>query len=279
VKILLVGRNGQVGSELERSLPTLGELIATDRATLDLSDGDAIRRLVREVKPAVIINAAAYNAVDKAESEPAAAMRVNAMAPGILAEEVKRVGGLLVHYSTDYVFSGEKTAPYTEDDAPGPLSHYGRSKLEGERAIAASACRHLTLRTSWVYSERAANFYRIVRQKAATGEPMRMVDDQTSVPTPSVFLAEYTLGLLHANAEGLFHLVPSGQATRYGFAREVLRALGSTSKLEEARTSEFPSPARRPVYSVLDNRAAAAVLGRTIPDLKVFLRQFENSKG
>ena len=271
MKILLAGRGGQVGSELEKILPALGELIATDRASLDLADPDAIRRRVREAKPALIVNATAYNAVDKAESEPAAAMQVNAVAPGVLAEEAKRLGALLVHYSTDYVFDGAKGAAYREDDPPAPLSAYGRSKLQGESAVLAAGCRHLVLRTSWVYSARATNFYRIIRSKAAAGEPMRMVDDQTSVPTSSVFLAEYTLALLRENAEGLLHLVPSGQATRYAFAREVVRALGSASTLAPARTSDFPSAARRPAYSVLDNRKAAAVLRRGIPDWRDLL--------
>jgi dTDP-4-dehydrorhamnose reductase len=170
-----------------------------------------------------------------------------------------------VHYSTDYVFDGAKQSPYREADAPNPLSHYGSSKVEGERAIAASGCRHLVLRTSWVYSPRATNFYSLIRRKALAHEPMRMVDDQTSVPTPSVFLASHTMGLLREGAEGLLHLVPSGQATRYQFARAVARALRSRSSVDPARTEDFPSPARRPAYSVLDNRKAAAVLGAPLP--------------
>ena len=265
MRILLTGRYGQVGCELERTLPTLGEVMATDRSTLDLNDNDAIRRVVREVRPEVIVNAAAYTAVDKAEDERASATRVNAIAPGVLAEEAKRLGAVLVHYSTDYVFDGEKRSPYTEDDAPNPMSHYGRTKLEGERAIAASACRHLILRTSWVYGPRAANFYRIILRKAQAGEPMRMVDDQTSVPTTSVFVAEYTAALMKKNANGLLHLVPSGAASRYDFACEVVSAARSSSRVQRASSSEFPAAARRPAYSVLANRRAAALLGR-LPD-------------
>jgi dTDP-4-dehydrorhamnose reductase len=261
LRILLTGRNGQVGWELERALPALGELIATDRSTLDLSDADAIRRIVREAKPQLIVNAAAYTAVDRAETERDAAIQVNAVAPGVLAEEAKRLGALLVHYSTDYVFDGEKRSPYLENDRPNPISHYAFTKLEGERAVAASGCRHLILRTSWVYGPRASNFYQIIRRKAAANEPMRMVDDQTSVPTGSAFLATQTVALLRTGMEGLLHLVPSGHATRYEFAREVVTAGGSRSKVEPARTSDFPSSARRPVYSVLDNRRAAALLG------------------
>lgn len=271
MRILLTGRNGQTGWELERILPALGEVTATDRSTLDLAQPDAIRRAVRETKPGVIINAAAYNAVDKAESERDLAMRVNATCPGVLAEEARRLGALLVHYSTDYVFDGQKDSPYTEADAPGPLSHYAHTKLEGERAVAASGCRNLTLRTSWVYGPRAANFYQVIRRKAEAGEAMRMVEDQTSVPTPSIFLAEQTLALLRAQATGLLHLVPSGHATRFDFAREVVKVLRSESRLEPARTAEFPSPARRPSYSVLDNRKAASVLGGVLPDWQSLL--------
>lgn len=271
MRILLTGRNGQVGSELERTLAPLGEVIATDRTRLNLESEDDTRRVVREARPDVIVNAAAYAAVDKAESEPELAMRVNGTAPGVLGEEAKRLGALLVHYSTDYVFDGEKRSPYTEEDAPNPVSHYARTKLDGERAVAASGCRHLVLRTSWVYGPRAANFYRIIARKAAAGESMRMVDDQTSVPTTSAFLAEQTVALVRKSATGLLHLVPSGEATRYEFARAVVRAAGSTSQVQTARTAEFPAPARRPVYSVLSNRKAAAMLGASLPDWESLL--------
>ena len=253
MRILLTGRNGQVGSELERALPALGEVIASDRGTLDLADPGAIRRVVREVKPGLIVNAAAYNAVDKAESETALAMQVNAEAPGMLAEEARRLGALMVHYSTDYVFDGEKRMPYAEEDAPNPISYYGRTKLEGERTVAASGCRHLILR------------------KAQAGESMRMVDDQTSVPTPSAFVAQHTVALLRAGASGLLHLVPSGTATRYEFARAVVAAAGSTSHVDAARTAEFPTAARRPTYSVLDNHKLAALLARALPDWRELL--------
>jgi len=271
LRILLTGRNGQVGSELERALPALGEVIASDRGTLDLADPGAIRRVVREVKPGLIVNAAAYNAVDKAESETALAMQVNAEAPGMLAEEARRLGALMVHYSTDYVFDGEKRMPYAEEDAPNPISYYGRTKLEGERTVAASGCRHLILRTSWVYGPRAANFYQIILRKAQAGESMRMVDDQTSVPTPSAFVAQHTVALLRAGASGLLHLVPSGTATRYEFARAVVAAAGSTSHVDAARTAEFPTAARRPTYSVLDNHKLAALLARALPDWRELL--------
>lgn len=271
MRILLTGRNGQVGWELERVLPPIGEVIAADRTTLDLADSDMVRRAVRDTKPGVLVNAAAYTAVDKAEDERERATQVNATAPGVLGEEAKRLGALLVHYSTDYVFDGNKRAPYTEDDAPNPLSHYARTKLDGERAIAASGCRHLILRTSWVYGPRTRNFYRIIADKARANEPMRIVEDQTSVPTPSTFLAQCTARLLTRSAEGLLHLVPSGQASRYEFACEVVRALGSASHVEPARTSDFPSPAARPTYSVLDNRRAAGLLQKDVAHWKSLL--------
>ena len=260
MRILLTGRNGQVGSELARVLP---DAIAVDRAGLDLANADSIRQKVREAKPEIIINAAAYTAVDKAESERDLAKRVNALAPGVLGEEAKRLGALLVHYSTDYVFDGEKRTPYTEDDAPNPISYYARTKFEGERAITASGCRYLILRISWVYGPRASNFYQVIARKAAAGEPMRMVDDQTSVPTPSSFVAKYTPLLL--KHEGVLHLVPSGQATRYEFAWAVVRAMRSRSNVERARTTEFRTPARRPVYSVLDNGKLNRGLGVRMP--------------
>jgi dTDP-4-dehydrorhamnose reductase len=260
-----------MGWELERALPALGEVIATDRKTLDLVDRDAICRVVRDVKPTLIVNAAAYTAVDRAESERDLAMQVNTVAPCVLAEEAKRLCALLVHFSTDYVFDGEKRRPYTESDEPGPLSHYASTKLEGERGIVASACRHLIMRTSWVYGPRAANFYQIILRKAAAGEPMLMVDDQTSVPTPSAFLAATTKALVRKGAEGLLHVVPSGAASRYELAQEVVRAMGSLASVTPVGVDRFPSPARRPIYSVLDNRRAAAMLGHALPDWKKLL--------
>ena len=276
MRILLTGCRGQVGSELARLLP---EATATDRSTLDLADPDAIRRVVRETRPQVIINAAAYTAVDKAESEGELAARVNTLGPAVLGEEAKRLGALLVHYSTDYVFDGEKRSPYMEEDTPRPLSLYASTKLEGERAIAASGCRHLILRTSWVYGPRASNFYQIIARKAAAGQAMRMVDDQTSVPTPSAFVGETTVTLLAKGTTGLLHLVPSGKATRYEFAREVVKGAASRSKVERASTSDFPTAARRPVFSAMDNSKAAAVLGAPLPTWQTLLDRLQTSHG
>ena len=271
MRILLTGRDGQVGWELERALPALGDVIATDRTTLDLADNDAIRRVVREARPDVIVNAAAYNAVDKAEAEPELAMQVNAVGVGALGEEAKRLGALLIHYSSDYIFDGRKPSPYVEDDPANPLSQYGRSKLAGEQAIAATGCRYLTIRTSWVYGPRATNFYQLITRKAAAGEDFRMVDDQTSVPTPADFLAEQTVALIKRDAVGLLHLVPSGQATRYQFACEVVKATRSRSLVEAVASDRFPTAARRPTYSVMANRAAARVLGAPLADWRALL--------
>ena len=258
MRVLLTGRNGQVGWDLER---LLDEVVATDRGVLDLSDEASIRKTVREAKPQVVINAAAYTAVDKAESEKDLALRVNGAAPGILAEEAKRLGALLIHYSTDYVFDGEKGTAYVEDDRTNPLSVYGASKLEGERRILASGCRHLILRTSWVYAARGKNFY--LTMKARRGQPLRVIDDQRGVPTSSRFLAENTVLLINKNIEGVLHLVPSGATTWYGFARAIL---GEQADITPIRSSEYKTAARRPANSVLDNRKAQALLGKPLPD-------------
>jgi dTDP-4-dehydrorhamnose reductase len=265
VRILLTGPTGQVGWELERALPALGEVIAVDRSTLDLADADAIRRAVREAKPDVIVNPAAYTAVDRAESEPELARQINGVAPGVLAEEAKRADALLVHYSTDYVFDGKKTAPYTEDDSPNPLSVYGRTKLEGERAVAASGCRYLTLRTSWVYASRGKNFLLTILRLARTQPELRIVDDQHGAPTWARDIALATRQLAeHPPPSGLYHLTAAGETTWYGFAREILRVAQSDTKIRPIRTVDYPLPAIRPSNSVLGNaklyRAATVAL-------------------
>jgi len=277
LKILLTGRNGQVGGELARVLPSIGELVSTSRGDLDLANADAIRRAVREAKPQLIVNAAAYTAVDKAESEPELAMRINGTAPGVLADEAKRLGAMLVHYSTDYIFDGTKAGAYVEDDAPNPLSVYGRTKLAGERAIRSSDCRHLILRTSWVYGPRGKNFFLTIAAKARAGERLRVVDDQRGVPTTSRFLAEKTLALLAKDASGLLHLVPAGETTWYDFAREIVKLSGSQSEVTPIKTGEFPVAARRPANSVLDNHKATAILGVPMPDWRTLLRGVRES--
>jgi len=269
VRILLTGRNGQVGWELERALPALGELIATDRTTLDLADPDSIRRAVREAKPEVIVNAAAYTAVDQAESDPALAMRINGIAPGELAEEAKRLGALLVHYSTDYVFDGRKGEPYTEDDEPNPINVYGASKLAGEQAIQTSGCRHLVLRTSWVYSLRGSNFLLAVLRRARRERRVRIVTDQRGTPTSAALVAQATAQALAHGAsaqEGLFHVAARGVASRFEFAREALSLVDEGCALEPARTEDFPLPAQRPAYSALCAAAFEKTFGTELPD-------------
>ncbi len=195
-RILITGTNGQVGFELLRSLAGLGTVIAAGRDELDLADPDAIRRTLRDTKPGLIVNAAAYTAVDKAEAEPELALAINGVAPGILAEEAKRLGAALIHYSTDYVFDGSKGAPYTEDDAPRPISAYGRTKLAGEHAIQAVGVPHLILRTSWVYGARGSNFLLTILRLAKEREELSIVDDQIGAPTWSRAIAMATAGIL-----------------------------------------------------------------------------------
>jgi dTDP-4-dehydrorhamnose reductase len=276
VKILLTGRNGQVGWELERALPALGEVIATDRSTLDLASPDQIRRVVHEAKPDVIVNAAAYTAVDKAESEPELAMQINGSALGILAEEAKRLGALLVHYSTDYVFDGRQATPYTEDDPPNPLSVYGGSKLAGEREISASGCRHVILRTSWVYGLRGANFLRTVQRLAVECDELRVVTDQVGAPTWCRTIAEATRELLErrdaADAGQILHLSASGSCSRCEFAEEILkRTPGRRARVLPARTADFPSAAARPLNCRLSIERLEKLLGRPISNWKVAL--------
>lgn len=254
MRILLTGRNGQVGWELQKTLAPLGELTAPGRAELDLRDGARIDEAVRAVGPDVIVNAAAYTAVDKAESEREAAFAVNAVAPRILAEAAKRSGALLVHYSTDYVFDGTKATPYLEDDAPNPLNVYGESKLAGERAIQASGCRYLILRTSWVYGARGSNFLLTILRLAAQRQELRVVDDQIGAPTTSAAIAAATGEILsrHPGARGIYHFASSGKTSWCGFAREILGASENPARVVPIPASEFPAPARRPRNSLLN---------------------------
>lgn len=268
MRILLTGRNGQVGWELERALGPVSELLATDRVLLDLADADAIRRAVREAKPQVIVNAAAYTAVDRAESESGLAMRINGATPGILAEEAKRLGALLVHFSTDYVFDGTKGAPYLEDDAPNPLNQYGRSKLAGERAIAASGARHLILRTSWVYGLRGRNFLVAILSRARSGAPLRVVDDQAGAPTWCRDIAQATARIVAAprDASGVYHLGAGGATTWCGFARAIVAEARIAAEVQPITSAEYPAAAARPRYSVLDSAKFAREFGIALPD-------------
>ena len=278
MKILLTGRNGQVGRELERALQPVGTVLATERATLNLANVEDLRRRVRETKPDVIVNAAAYTAVDKAETEPDLAQRVNGEAPAVLAEEARQLGALLVHYSTDYIFDGTKGSPYAEEDAPNPLNVYGRTKLAGERAVQQSECRYLILRTSWVYGPHGKNFYRTIRAKAAAGEALRVVNDQRGVPTSSAFVADFTVELMRKDTRGVLNLVPSGETTWFEFARTIVATAGRAVEVRPISSAEFPSAARRPAYSVLSNAKAGAALGQRIADWREFVPAMGESR-
>lgn len=249
MKILLTGRSGQVGSELQE---ILHPAMATDRATLDLADADAIRRAVRAAKPDVIVNAAAFTAVDKAESESDLAMRINGAAPGVLAGEARNSGALLVHFSTDYVFDGSKRSPYTETDAPNPFGVYGRTKLEGEARIRAAGCRYLIVRTAWVYG-RGGNFVRAILRQAEKGAALRVVNDQIGAPTWARDIARVIADLLAKRVEGTFHVSAAGAASWYEVALEILRVAGLAVEVRPVSTAEYGAKAPRPAYSVLDN--------------------------
>jgi len=282
VKILLLGKNGQVGWELQRSLGVLGDLVALDRHDTDhcgdLTLPDGLRETVRALRPGLIVNAAAHTAVDKAESEPALAQAINARAPGVLAEEAARLGALLLHYSTDYVFDGGGERPWRENDATGPLSVYGRSKLEGERAVAASGCRHLILRTSWVYGARGGNFAKTMLRLAAERERLTVIDDQFGAPTSAELLADVSAHAARATLarpehSGIYHCAAAGVTSWNGYARFVLAHALARGKALKAGpeqvapvpTSGFPTPARRPLNSRLDCGKLRSAFGLTLP--------------
>jgi dTDP-4-dehydrorhamnose reductase len=279
-RILLTGIGGQVGWELQRTLQPLGEVIACDRQKLDLADPDRLRAALRDIKPALIVNPAAYTAVDQAESEPELAQAINGAAPGLLAEEAKRLGALLVHYSTDYVFDGAKSAPYTEDDPTAPLGAYGRSKRAGEQAIAASGCRHLIFRTCWVYGARGRNFLRTMLRLARERDELSVVDDQHGAPTWSRLIAETTALALarHAGQQGIYHLAAAGATSWHGFATAIVaeaRARGILDRATPVRritSADFPTPVRRPANSRLDCGRLHADFGLRPPDWETQLR-------
>jgi dTDP-4-dehydrorhamnose reductase len=279
MKILLTGCAGQLGRELKRSLASLGELVACDRRQLDLADPDALRAAVRSIAPSVIINAAAYTAVDKAEAETELADAINATAPGLLAEEAKRLGSLLIHYSTDYVFDGTKATPYHEDDATTPLSAYGRSKRQGELAIGASGARHLILRTSWVYGLHGTNFMKTMLRLARERDELRVVGDQIGAPTWSRHLADVTALILasRSTAEGLYHLAAAGETSWHGYAAAIFAEARAAGLLEKSPTvqritsAEYPLPAPRPANSRLDCTRFTSDFGMTLPDWRTGL--------
>ena len=267
MKILVTGRDGQVGHELVRSLDPLGEVTALGREAMDLANPDSIRRAIAMLEPEIIVNAAAYTAVDRAEEETELACAVNAKGPGVLAEEAKRLDALLLHYSTDYVFDGEKSGPYAENDPTNPLGAYGLTKLEGEQHIAASGCRHLILRTSWVYSVRGRNFLLTMRRLAAERPELSVVDDQYGAPTSAPAIADATNSILRLvmqdkGEEGLFHLTAEGRTSWYEFARLIVAHQGSKqTPVKPISSDQYPTPARRPRNSCLDNEKLRRTFG------------------
>ena len=271
MRILLTGCSGQVGSALVPALAPLGELQAFDRQGLDLLDPQSIRNVTEKSGADVIVNAAAYTAVDRAERERDAAFEVNGRAVGILARQAKSMDALLVHFSTDYVFDGEKSSPYVETDPTSPLNAYGQSKLEGEQAIASSGCRYFIFRTSWVYSPRGRNFVHAMLAAAKAKPELRVVADQRGAPTSSDAIAGAVAHVLSQAgvpgiAGGLYHLSAGGATTWHGFASEILQASGLKTPVVAIRSDEFPVAARRPKNSLLDNSKLGADFGVSMPD-------------
>ena len=267
-RILITGKTGQVGYELERSLQGLGEIIAVDRSQMDLADLDQVRDVIRRVKPTLIVNPAAYTAVDKAESEPELALGVNGEAPGVMAEEAKKLGAALIHYSTDYVFDGTKDGAYTETDPTCPVNVYGSSKLAGEQAIAATGIPHLILRTSWVYSTHGKNFLLTMRRLAQERDELGIVSDQFGAPTWSRTIADTTAHIVAQSLAaadqqawwqertGLYHLTAQGKTTWFGFTEAIMAHASVTKKprLKPILAQDYPVPAKRPVNSVLSSQ-------------------------
>ena len=286
MKLLLLGKGGQVGWELQRSLAPLGEVVALDfdsqEFAADFSRPDALAETVSKVRPDVIVNAAAHTAVDKAESEPDVARLLNATSPGAIAQAAQQIDALLVHYSTDYVFDGSGSAPWVEDAATGPLSVYGRTKLEGEQLVARHCAKHLIFRTSWVYAARGGNFAKTMLRLAKERERLTVIDDQFGAPTGAELLADVTahaIGdiLRDPSKAGLYHAVAGGETSWHGYARFVLeqaRAAGVELKagpdaVDAVPTSAFPTPARRPQNSRLDTRRLQSTFGLVLPDWRL----------
>jgi dTDP-4-dehydrorhamnose reductase len=283
--ILVIGKIGQVGWELRRTLASLGQVVSVDYPEIDLTDGGSIRKWVRETKPTVVVNAAAYTAVDKAETEKERCWAINAVAPGILAEEAGEMKALLVHYSTDYVYDGTKTTPYVEEDQPNPLGAYGRSKLAGDQAVQQVGGHHLIFRLCWVYGARGQNFMLTMMRLAREREKLRVVRDQSGCPTWSRMIAEATaLALKQAVATpdrrpltGVYHLAAGGQVSWHGFAEAIVRLMPEAGRkcqvVEPITTAEYPLPARRPAFSVLSCEKLQRTFGLQLPPWDESLKQ------
>jgi dTDP-4-dehydrorhamnose reductase len=283
LKLLLLGNTGQLGWELQRTLQPLGVVIGLDYPEVDLANAASLRKKVQEVRPDVIVNAAAYTAVDKAESESELVEAINATGPGVLAEEARKLKAVLIHYSTDYVFDGRKGTPYTEKDLPNPLNFYGVSKLHGEQAVQQVSGDYLILRTSWVYSLRQGGFVNKVMELARQKDTLRMVTDQVGNPTWCRMLAEITAQILARGSApirerpGLYHLAGSGFCSRYDWAKLILeldpdKNEQRVKQLSPALTVDFPTPAQRPLFSALDCTHILTTFGLQLPDWRAALR-------
>jgi dTDP-4-dehydrorhamnose reductase len=284
MRILLLGSGGQLGAKLAELLPALGTVTALDRPQLDFNRPESLPALLDAVRSDIIVNAAAYTAVDRAESEPELARRLNAEAPAVLAESARRHGSLLVQYSTDYVFDGTARAPYDEQVPTAPLGVYGATKLAGEQAIRASGAAHLILRTAWLYSNRGHNFFKTMLKLAAERDRLRVVDDQIGSPTYADLVAAATVDMLRqlfqtggldATRTGTYHVACAGRASWCGFARRIVAraALSDRVQVEAITTAEYPTPARRPAWSVLDCGKLARDFGIRLPDWEQGLEQ------
>jgi dTDP-4-dehydrorhamnose reductase len=301
--ILLTGKSGQLGSELNRLLPKLGDVIAPDRNELDLREPEKIRQVMRNAKPRLVVNAAAYTAVDAAETDEANALAVNGEAPGLLAEEAKRLGAMLVHFSTDYVFDGSKKAPYVETDPPNSLNAYGRTKLAGEQAIRTSGADHLIFRTAWIYATHGRNFLLTILRLATEREELKIVRDQVGAPTCAADIAAATAKILthiygrnddpstFSKVSGTYHMTAAGETTWYDFTRAILEEAAHASqdpswlaaatqgrpllarRIIPITTAEYGSRTPRPAYSVLSNARLTQTFGITLPDWRTQLHQ------
>lgn len=284
MKILLFGHRGQLGTFLAQRLPRLGTLAGYDREECDLGDAVALRRVIEQERPGIIVNASAYTAVDQAESDAANAQRVNVDAPAMMAQAASAQGALLVHYSTDYVFDGKAHTAYTEESATRPSGVYANTKLAGEQAVAAGCAQHLILRTAWLYSNQGKNFFKTMLRLAEERTELRVVNDQTGSPTYARLVAETTLAMLEQMFEGgrlqsarcgLYHVACQGSATWYEFARHIIQSAGKADRVRvlPIPTSEYPTPAPRPAYSVLSGAKLQRVFGLRMPDWQAGLEQ------
>lgn len=284
MRILVPGRNGQVGWELQAALAPLGTVVALDRGQMDLTNADSIRRAIRDARPGIIVNAAGYTHVDKAESEPDLALQVNGVAPGIMAEEARRLGAIFVHYSTDYVFDGTLDRAYVEDDTPCPVNAYGRTKLAGERAIQAVGGHFLILRASWIYSARGTNFVLTILRLAREKSELPVVTDQTGSPTWARELAQATATLLGRGDAirdhgGIYHLAAAAHASRHEFANAIIREAREISgsaegwaQVKPITSDQYPLPAVRPRSLVIDRQKVKSVFGVELPHWREQLR-------